>query len=181
MRCNDVCDVDISTCNVTGTWKTFDEDVFNACEKVDIFTFPPTFSKKRVFKNIFCLVCNPTNVYHLETNQTCIQKEVQNLVRACEEFPSVHPCSRFNNVFCEECNIDNVTECSTIVYREKKEVPIDITISNDEFVWSFLFTFGLSSYSDSSDFPVEKNHLVCLPNQMYDKYHVSLYSCFFNR
>lgn len=68
----------------------------------------------------FCLVCNPTNVYHLETNQTCIQKEVQNLVRACEEFPSVHPCSRFNNVFCEECNIDNVTECSTIVYREKK-------------------------------------------------------------
>lgn len=129
----------------------------------------------------FCLVCNPTNVNHLETNQTCIQKEVQNLVRACEEFPSVHPCSRFNNVFCEECNIDNVTECSTIVYREKKEVPIDITISNDEFVWSFRFTFGLSSYSDSSDFPVEKNHLVCLPNQMYDKYHVSLYSCFFNR
>lgn len=73
-------------------------------------------------------------------------------------------CFRFNNVFCEECNIDNVIECSIIVYREKKEVLIDIIILNDEFVWSFCFIFGLLSYFDFSDFLVEKNYLVCLLN-----------------
>lgn len=73
-------------------------------------------------------------------------------------------CFRFNYVFCEECNIDNVIECSIIVYREKKEVLIDINILNDELVWSFCFIFGLLSYFDFSDFLVEKNYLVCLLN-----------------
>lgn len=179
MRCSDVCDVDISTCNVTGTWKTFDEDVFNACEKSDIFTFPPTMSNKSVFKNIFCLICNPFNVHHLETNQTCIQEEVPNLVRACEEFPTVHSCSRFKNIFCEECNSANLTGCSNIVYREIKEDPIIITSEGDFLYWSFRFTFSLSSYSDSEDFPIGRNPLPCLPNQMYDGYHVSNFYVFF--
>ncbi|CAC5404829.1 unnamed protein product [Mytilus coruscus] len=41
----------ISTCNVSGTWKTFDRDIEFACQMYDnIFL---------LFKNVYCYICNP--------------------------------------------------------------------------------------------------------------------------
>lgn len=119
-------------------------------------------------------MCNPTVVHQVGRNQSCEREDNQNLVRACREFPTVHPCSRYKNVFCEECNSGNFTNCSKFVHKERKKnksLPLEL---EDRFYWSFTFTFGLSSYSE--DFPHKKNPLACFPNQMYDNYYVSIYS-----
>lgn len=45
----------IKSCNVSGTWPRFDEDVVWACEKLNT-----TYLKSyRGYKNIFCTLCNP--------------------------------------------------------------------------------------------------------------------------
>lgn len=178
MTCSDVCDVDISICNITRNWKTFDEDVFNACEKSDVLTFSLIKFNSLVFKNKFCLICNPIHVHEFETSQNCVGEKNPNLIRACEEFPTEHPCSSFNNVFCEECKSGNVTECGKVVLRRKNETSTVLTNNDKAIIWSFRFTFGLSSYFDFDGFITGHNPLPCFPYQIYDPYHVSISNTF---
>ncbi|CAC5393414.1 MTH [Mytilus coruscus] len=53
-----ICDDTVNTiksCNVSGTWPDFDEDVVWACEKLNT-TYLQSY---RGYKNIFCTLCNP--------------------------------------------------------------------------------------------------------------------------
>ena len=174
MKCNDSCDVDISTCNTTGTWKTFDKDIITACEYSDIFTFPRIISRSLIFKNKYCIICNPLDVNDSEMYHTCYHKNDSNLVTACQEFPAVHACSKFKNVFCEECHSLNASNCSRVIHQDIHIHPIIIEIRDKKVYWDFRFTFSLSSYSASNVFTHGLDQLKCFSNQMYDKYYVSL-------
>jgi hypothetical protein len=41
----------VSSCNVSGMWKEYDEDIDFACQTYK--------NKHKFFKNIFCYICNP--------------------------------------------------------------------------------------------------------------------------
>lgn len=178
MRCSDVCNVDISTCNVTKSWKNFDSDVLHACEKSDVLTFSLIKFDSFVFKNKFCLTCNPMQVDDLETSQNCVEKKNPNLKRACEEFPTVHLCSGFKNVFCEECKSGNITECGKVVLLKRNETSTVIRNNDKSIMWSFPFTFSLSSYSRFNGFIRRQIPSACFSYQIYDPYHVSILNTF---
>ncbi|XP_061189512.1 uncharacterized protein LOC133197467 [Saccostrea echinata] len=50
----------ISNCNETGEWKIFDSIIFNACHSDFVYVYLEcsTAFERRVFKNIFCAMCN---------------------------------------------------------------------------------------------------------------------------
>ncbi|XP_063441978.1 uncharacterized protein LOC134722298 [Mytilus trossulus] len=56
----------IKSCNISGTWPRFDEDVAWACEKLNT-----TYLKSyRGYKNIFCTLCNPDLGFQTSTSTT---------------------------------------------------------------------------------------------------------------
>ena len=64
-------DYTIDTCNVTGLWQTFDEDIKTACESfVDPFN--------NTYKNIFCLRCNGGERFLTEE---CHIKQVNRMIK----------------------------------------------------------------------------------------------------
>ncbi|XP_062588344.1 uncharacterized protein LOC134250022 [Saccostrea cucullata] len=165
-RCSDVCDVEISSCNLSGTWKSYNKDVQIACEQADALTFPPVSSGLVAYKNKFCLICNPTEVNSSEIIQTCKQDKDPNLVKACLQFQSIHVCSQYKNIFCEMCNDMNVS-CEGIVYWNYTTG--EVHGSTFPYDFSFRLPFSLAAYDKNDDKTLLESPLSCLPNQIYDE------------
>ncbi|XP_062578191.1 uncharacterized protein LOC134240108 [Saccostrea cucullata] len=166
-RCSDVCNVDISSCNVSGTWKSYNKDVLIACEQADALTFPPVSSGSAVYKNKFCLICNPTEVNSSEIIQTCKEDKDPNLVKACLQFQNIHVCSQYKNIFCEMCNDVNVSSCEGIVYWNYTTG--EVHGSSFPYDFSFRSPFSLAAYDKNDDQALLESPLSCLPNQIYDE------------
>lgn len=90
----------IKTCNVTGTWITYDPDIEWGCHNYDY--------QHDIFKNIFCLICNPSK-HTKEIISTCnvtglwdIYDDV--IQRACVNLNSTSATYPYKNFFCYFCN-----------------------------------------------------------------------------
>ena len=115
MKCKkELCNVDIASCNVTGNWKTFDKDIYIACEHTDVLTFMPIELDYTYYKNKFCLICNPaeTDDSSFSKTDSCELHEEPSLIKACEQFPPSPVCKNYKNLFCQECNEYEVEKCS---------------------------------------------------------------------
>ena len=53
----------VSGCNKTGLWKTFDKTIFNACNSnfVDVYLDCSVLFERKLYKNIYCAMCNIEN------------------------------------------------------------------------------------------------------------------------
>ncbi|XP_062611906.1 uncharacterized protein LOC134273720 [Saccostrea cucullata] len=167
-KCSDVCSAKISSCNVSGTWNTYNEDVSVACENTDVLTFPPVKFNSIVYKNRFCLICNPTETHLAETDQSCTLQENSNLTKACLQFPNVHICAGYKNIFCKMCNDINASNCIDVFYKEVIPSTTTPWPTIPPYTWSYRTYFSISSYEQSGILPVEDIYSNCLPNQIYD-------------
>ena len=96
----------IRSCNTTGRWNRFDSDVKAACES----EFTGQF---RVFRNIFCFMCNPSKIQtRIETISSCNTSGIwepydAELEKACNDLPTSDYTKPFKNIFCFLCNRNN--------------------------------------------------------------------------
>ncbi|CAC5390476.1 unnamed protein product [Mytilus coruscus] len=93
----------ISSCNVTGTWESYDPSIEWACRNYD--------NLYHTFRNVFCYICNPPvsmNPVIGQCNTTGDWDTFDNLhIKACNDLghtPTTYP---FKNVFCYACNINS--------------------------------------------------------------------------
>ncbi|KAK3102820.1 hypothetical protein FSP39_014141 [Pinctada imbricata] len=90
-------------CNETGEWRNFDPDIQRACES-------SLKTKFKVFKNVFCYMCNPSGQNFMEDiYETCNETGQwhvfdRNLKRACDELSQSEATFPFKNIFCYLCN-----------------------------------------------------------------------------
>lgn len=94
--------VQIDRCNVTGLWRQYDADIDWACNN---FIIP-----YKVFKNIFCYICNPShgNVRTESLIDNCHASEnntnLFNISSACKVFPVSDRLQPFKNIYCYVCS-----------------------------------------------------------------------------
>ena len=88
----------ISKCNVTGRWDTWNKDIDFACEHYD--------APYRVFRNVFCYICNTgsSNIFNVTVN-SCPSYVDQELKDKCAEEPTDNRTLPYKNSFCRECNM----------------------------------------------------------------------------
>ncbi|KAK3084255.1 hypothetical protein FSP39_010714 [Pinctada imbricata] len=89
-------------CNVTGMWVNYDKDIEYACES-------PFLGEKRMFRNIFCFMCNPSPGKHDKFIDSCNVTGSWNpfddgLLILCHNLPRSPYTAPFKNVFCFLCN-----------------------------------------------------------------------------
>ena len=92
-------------CNETGLWEHFDPTIQYACES----SFRGRY---RVFKNVFCYICNPSMHMTYQGISQCNltgqwERYDLGLERACSEFPSSQATLPYKNIFCYLCNKGN--------------------------------------------------------------------------
>ncbi|XP_069115777.1 uncharacterized protein [Argopecten irradians] len=100
----------ISECNVTGFWDTYNVDVDNLCAKTHVG--PEMGRHSLTHSNIFCYMCNPSEVRNRDVISTCNVTGKwrvldQGLRDACHHYrvsPSEQP---YKNWFCRMCNHDD--------------------------------------------------------------------------
>ncbi|KAK3097944.1 hypothetical protein FSP39_014723 [Pinctada imbricata] len=94
-------------CNQTGEWLTYDSNIAYACE---------SFYKRkyRLFKNMFCYMCNPSgrNLLAKDMITTCNitgqwMTYDSGLQQACLDLPQTLETKPFKNIFCYLCNRGN--------------------------------------------------------------------------
>ena len=98
------CDYDetlIKECNVTGTWTEYDPDVDIACQ---------TYDNKcnKLFKNVFCYVCNPPQstgrVLNSCNNTGLWERNNENIEKGCNLSRKTTLNFPFKNFYCYLCN-----------------------------------------------------------------------------
>ncbi|CAC5383743.1 unnamed protein product [Mytilus coruscus] len=92
-------------CNMTGMWDIFDPDIQYACESTYNLNY-------KVFKNMFCYMCNPIGRINTADVRTCNSTGSwkpfdQGLQDACQYYKNQDNSSSILNVFCYLCNRDN--------------------------------------------------------------------------
>ena len=97
--CNSEVSQLISSCNVTGTWMTYDISIETACNSA----FESVFMS--VFKNVFCYMCNAPNPLALSNSliDTCPNYDLP-LKNLCNQYPKVQATFPYKNIFCKLCN-----------------------------------------------------------------------------
>lgn len=150
--------VDIEKCNETGTWRSFDADVLNACENIEGFRFPILYDNALniSYRNKFCKICNPqfiphdqTSITECDVNWPVVDSDISN---SCTLLPDVHVCSKFKNAACEICNGN--LGCDIKYSKEKNpESFIDNDIS--PVIKSYRSMFALSSFDSIQENPQE--------------------------
>lgn len=90
----------IKTCNVTGTWISYDPDIEWGCHNYDY--------QHDIFRNIFCLICNPSKLT-TDIISTCNVTGLwdiysDTLQRTCVNLNSTSATYPYKNVFCYLCN-----------------------------------------------------------------------------
>ena len=164
---------DINKCNLTGTWRSFDADILEACEQSEKYRFPILYDNALnvSYKNKFCKICNP----HLLPIQEDAFSECasewpseSSTSVACKRLPNVHVCSRFKNVACEICN--GFSGCN-ISYSEEMTTGRQRSNSMTEIVYTYRSMFAISAF-DSKQTLTQGNHDNCSP--METKYQVCM-------
>lgn len=91
----------ISTCNVSGTWETYDPNIEWACVNYENFY--------GMFRNIFCYICNPPVFQEpaiSQCNETGLWETPDTkMTKACWDFGFTSTTYPFKNVFCYICNV----------------------------------------------------------------------------
>lgn len=148
--------VDIEKCNETGTWRSFDADVLNACENIEGFRFPILYDNALniSYRNKFCKICNPhfipkdqTSITECGVNWPVVDSNVSN---SCNLLPDVHVCSKFKNAACEMCNGN--LGCD-IEYSKEKNAGSIIDEEILPVIKSYRSMFALSSFDSIQENP----------------------------
>lgn len=85
---------DIAKCNVTGTWRTFDSDISNACGNIEGFRFPVLLDNALniSYRNKFYKICNPQFIPNAECDSHWLMAGTNNS-DSCLSLPDMHVCS----------------------------------------------------------------------------------------
>ncbi|XP_071176205.1 uncharacterized protein [Mytilus edulis] len=150
----------ISTCNVSGTWETYDPSIEWACINYENFY--------GMFRNIFCYICNPPVFQEpaiSQCNETGLWETPDTKQRkACQDFGFTSTTYPFKNVFCYICNVpldntryerskDAYIHSTQSVYKEKYfKYQLQIDYILDE-----TFLSGLYDDNNILDEKVETN------------------------
>ena len=91
----------INKCNVTGTWNVFDPDIEYMCKMYD--------NKFRVFKNIFCYMCNPPIITEIPIGVCNViglwELYEQQTEEGFETVGGRTDINQFKNHYCFLCNV----------------------------------------------------------------------------
>lgn len=128
----------ISSCNVSGTWMTYDPSIDWACKNYD--------RPYRIFRNVFCYICNPPVILGpviTHCNITGLwDKFDDRFIHACENLdytPTTYP---FKNTYCYSCNVAFNTNDETkfkdqVLMGQITEAFINMT----HFMYKFKYRF----------------------------------------
>ncbi|XP_062579349.1 uncharacterized protein LOC134241298 [Saccostrea cucullata] len=173
-KCSDNCHQgqysSIQTCNVSGTWTTFNQDIKTACELTEIFRFPMIEVQGSYYKNKFCSICNPFPEPSIaDICRDFPENSVES--RACRELPDIKVCYPYKNAFCEMCNNNgDIIEC----YEEvlvlpyfPGPTPVPPPTPPGE-IGTYRSTFTLTAYD--SPHTIQEKYISCEQNQVLDEF-----------
>lgn len=179
--CEWSCGFDVASCNVSGTWKHFDDDVLIACEHTDIFTFGPVYHHHIGYKNKFCLICNPTeSKFSSQIIDSCTTAKNETLVKACTSFPQSHACMNYKNIFCQQCNdVNNELGDCFFFSDEYEQEESDYHDTDFDYIHigetRQTLTFFTPKDFDDSYFQSQEKNTKCSYDQIFDDFAVSCY------
>ena len=129
-------------CNETGLWGTYDPDIRYACESEYTNHF-------RVFKNVFCYMCNPSKHGDLEYVDECnITKAWRpydgGLHKACLNNDATTSTFPFKNIFCFFCNRNNNNREIFIDVKTNITESIKLMNNTNELVYTYLITTDIN-------------------------------------
>ena len=134
-------------CNETGLWEKLDPDIKYACES----SFRGVY---RIFKNVFCYMCNPSVHKTYKTTDQCnVTGQWDDydvgLERACSELPPNSATLPYKNIFCYLCNKGNDSNEQFVDIKSTiLEYPINDTVFHYQYeinITGFnLFNFALT-------------------------------------
>ncbi|XP_056006905.1 uncharacterized protein LOC125665368 [Ostrea edulis] len=87
----------VMKCNVSGTWKNYDQDVELAC----LSDYYSTYDN---FKNIFCAICNPPVVSPRIKQLSCANSFNDEMTAACVSQPETLLTYPYKNIYCRTCH-----------------------------------------------------------------------------
>ena len=128
----------ISTCNVSGTWMKYDEQIDKACQSSFAYSIGVD-----IFKNIFCLMCNPPKFEMSLISQDC-RNSTSVYKKMCSTFPASEASSPYKNFFCFLCgsNVDNLfyTDVHFRLAKEERSTG-DFPNKNNSFQVTIFFDY----------------------------------------
>ncbi|XP_063442117.1 uncharacterized protein LOC134722426 [Mytilus trossulus] len=171
----------IKTCNVTGSWLTYNKDIEWGCLNYN--------NRFLEFKNVFCYICNPpVKVEEVITDCNITSKSVwyedyPNFKTACKKHGTTTATYPFKNIYCYLCNafparayVDDRRQFmyfdASVIIEEKVvdgkyfEYTFEIEHFDSEFMDSYLKT---QSYR-SSETQLMTNHRLNL-TEIYTQYY----------
>lgn len=138
----------ISTCNVSGTWTTYDRNIELACQIYDNSFYS--------FKNVFCLICNPLPenvIFHRKVkencNDSCNRTDILNTSCTDKGMLNIydldveHNCK---NIMRTECNLPIIKYFCRLYTSINKDESNRRFLLNDV---SFRAVFDISKYSNN--------------------------------
>lgn len=135
--CDRKYDGKLASCNVTGSWLNYDEQIEQGC----LSSYDAPIG---IYKNIFCAMCNPPTFQESAMidkcdNSTSIYKE------ACSVLPIQEASFPYKNFFCFACNHDedNTRYYTDIDYKSAQET----YKANEKYPFQFEISF---SYSENN-------------------------------
>ena len=153
-------------CNETGLWEAYDVNILYACESSYVVEY-------RLFKNIFCYMCNPSHLFHKTTVGKCNVTGQwapydEELEQACLHLPHSPSTRPYKNIFCYLCNRPNVTN------EQFVDVSSSITefaINSANFLYQYNITVNEFDLNFFSDFIKER---IRLDKQLGEEVHKAL-------
>ena len=142
-------------CNETGLWRKFDPSFQYACESRYHMEY-------RVFKNIFCYMCNPSIHKDYGIIDLCNvtgqwDSFDEDLRQACTELPENQATMPFKNIFCYLCNIKMN---KTGLFEDVHASLIEYAISHHHFRIIYLLTidaFDMNHFMHTLNIKLDKN------------------------
>ena len=135
--CNSEVSQMISSCNVTGTWMTYDISIETACNSAFVSVF------MSVFKNVFCYMCNAPNSLALSNSliDTCPNYDLT-LKNLCNQYPKVQATFPYKNIFCKLCNkVDDSFHSKIVLNKAADNLQILYSITLFESLFRYKRQF----------------------------------------
>ena len=132
-------------CNETGLWETYDANIIYACESRYLGQY-------RLFKNMFCYICNPSQHYATSVVEKCNvtgqwEPHDLGLEKSCLYLPKSHATHPYKNIFCFLCNRRNSSNEQFVdLFSRIKE----FAITDDKFHYQYnviISAFNLEYFS----------------------------------
>ena len=145
-------------CNETGLWETYDANIIYACESRYLGQY-------RLFKNMFCYICNPSQHYAMTIVDKCNvtgQWEPYDLglENSCLYLPQSRATHPYKNIFCFLCNRRNSSNEQFVDLNSRIK---EFAISDDKFTYQYNVTISAFNLEYFSFFTKENievdNHL----------------------